>query len=200
MTILTHHRRLLLLLFMAVALSGLPSPLWAAGGGGGHAMTLGDILWDLGIKVLNVGILAFLAFKYLSKPLNTFVESRAAKVRSEIDAAKSAQREAEERLRIFQEKASLVDEEIKELRRKTCSDIDREQKILLEEAKDAAEHIRQHARDTIRQEMAKAREDLHREAAHLATELAGEIIRKNVDESDRKRLVDGYLKEMEAAR
>jgi F0F1-type ATP synthase membrane subunit b/b' len=30
-------------------------------------------------------------------------------------------------------------------------------------------------------------------------EIAEELIRKNVDHDDRKRLVDGYLKEMEAA-
>jgi F-type H+-transporting ATPase subunit b len=193
------RRRYLLLFLLAAGLVSMPLPLSAAAGGGEHAMTLGDILWDLGIKVLNVGILGFLAFKYLSKPLNSYVESRSAKVQSEIDTAKSAQREAEERLRIFQEKTSRVDAEIEELRSQTCADIDGEQKILLEEARAAAEHIRQHARDTIRQEVAKARDDLHREAARLSTELAEEIIRKNVNDDDRKRLVDGYLREMEAA-
>jgi F-type H+-transporting ATPase subunit b len=195
----TRRHRYLLLFLLALGLVSVPLPLSAAGGGGEHAMTLGDILWDLGIKVLNVGILGFLAFKYLSKPLNTYVESRSAKVQSEIDTARSAQREAEERLRIFQEKTSRVDAEIKELRGQTCADIDGEQKILLEEARAAAEHIRQHARDTIRQEVAKAREDLHREAARLSTDLAEEIIRKNVNDDDRKRLVDGYLREMEGA-
>ena len=195
----TPRHRYLLLFLLALGLMSVPLPLSAAGGGGEHAMTLGDILWDLGIKVLNVGILGFLAFKYLSKPLNTYVESRSAKVQSEIDTARSAQREAEERLRIFQEKTSRVDAEIEELRSQTCADIDGEQKTLLEEARAAAEHIRQHARDTIRQEVAKARDDLHREAARLSTELAEEIIRKNVNDDDRKRLVDGYLREMEAA-
>jgi len=61
-------------------------------------------------------------------------------------------------------------------------------------------HIRRRvARDTIRQEVARARDDLHREAARLSTELAEEIIRKNVNDDDRKRLVDGYLREMEGA-
>ena len=68
-------RHLLTALLAGLFLS-VPSALLAAGGGGEHAMTMGDILWDLGIKVLNVGILGFFAFKYLSKPLNRFVDTR----------------------------------------------------------------------------------------------------------------------------
>ena len=191
-------RHLLTALLAGLFLS-VPSALLAAGGGGEHAMTMGDILWDLGIKVLNVGILGFFAFKYLSKPLNRFVENRSNAVRQEIENAKAAQREAEERLRAFQEKTAGIDAEIEALRKQTCSDIEREQKSLFEEARQAAEHIRRHARDTFRQEVAKARDDLHSEAVHLSMEIAEDLIRKNVDHDDRKRLVDGYLKEMEAA-
>jgi F-type H+-transporting ATPase subunit b len=185
-------------IFALVLLS--PTLLLAAGGGGDHAMTFSDILWDLGIKTLNIGILGFFAFKYLSKPLNRAVELRAEKVQRELEGARAGRLEAEERLRRFQEKVAGLDTEIEELRKQTCGDIDKEQKILLEEARTAAAHIRQHARDTIRQEMAKARDDLHREAARLATQLAEERITRQISDGDRKRIVDGYIQEMEAAR
>lgn len=194
-----NHGRLLTAL-LAVLLLSLPSALLASGGEGGeHAMTMGDVLWDLGVKALNVGILGFFAFKYLSKPLNRFVESRSNAVQQEIEHAKSAQRDAEERLRAFQEKTAGIDDEIAELRKQTCAEIDKEQKSLFEEARQASEHIRQHTRDTIRQEVAKARADLHSEAVRLAMEISEELIRKNIDNDDRKRLVDGYLKEMGAS-
>jgi F-type H+-transporting ATPase subunit b len=175
-----------------------PSFALASGAAPVH-MSLNEILWDLGIKVLNVGILGFFAFKYLSGPLNRLVEARSDKIREELDAAKSARLEAEERLRAFREKTARVDDEIEELRKQTCGDIDREQKLILQEAKQAAEHIRQHARDTIRQEVLKARDDLHREASRLAADLAEDIIRKNIDSGDQDRLVKEYVTEMEAA-
>jgi len=188
------------LLVPAAALVLAPSVAFAAGGGGGHAMTMDQILWDLGIKVLNTAILGFFAFKYLSKPLSKFVENRSDSVKEEINAAQSAQREAEERLMAFQEKMAGIDAEIEKLRRQTCSEIDKEQKILLEEAHKAAEHIRSHVGDTIQQEVAKARDELHSEAVRIAADLAEERVRKNINTDDQQRLVSGYLKEMEAAR
>lgn len=177
----------------------VPALVHAAGGAPAH-MTMSDILWDLGIKVLNVGILGFLILKYLSGPLNKLVETRSAKVRAQIDAADTARREAEDRLNAFRRKAALVDSEIEELRAHTSEDIEREQKLLLEEARKAAEHIRLQARDTIRQEVLKARDDLHREASRLAVRTAGEIIRGNINTDDHDRLITEYMKEMEAAK
>jgi len=187
------------LLIPAAALALAPSIVFASGGGG-EAMTMDQILWDLGIKVLNTAILGFFAFKYLSKPLSQFVENRSDKVKEEINAAQSAQREAEERLKAFQEKTAGIDAEIEKLRRQTCSEIDKEQKLLLEEAHKAAEHIRSHVGETIQQEVAKARAELHREAVRIAADLAEERVRKNINTDDQQRLVSGYLKEMEATR
>jgi len=183
----------------ALALLIAPALGHAAGGAPSH-MTMGDILWDLGIKALNVGILGFLVLKYLSGPLNKLVETRSAKVRAEIDAADAARREAEERLNTFRKKAALVDREIEELRAETSADIEQEKKLLLEEARQAAEHIRQQVRDTIRQEILKARDDLHREASRLAATTAAEIIRSNINDDDHDRLISEYVKEMEAAK
>jgi F-type H+-transporting ATPase subunit b len=188
-------------LFTCTLLAGAalaPSFAFAAGGAPAH-MSMSEILWELGIKTLNVGLLGFLAFKYLSGPLNRLVEARSDKIREELEAAKSLRLEAQERLRAFQEKTARVDDEIEELRKQTCEDIDREQKLILQEARQAAEHIRLHARDTLRQEVLKARDDLHREASKLAAHLAEDIIRKNIDSSDHDRLIKEYVKEMEAA-
>jgi len=188
-------------LFTLTLLAGavlVPSFAFASGGAPAH-MSLNEILWDLGVKALNVGLLGFFVIKYLSGPLNRLVEARSDKIREELEAAKSARLEAEERLRAFREKTARVDSEVEELRKQTCADIDKEQKLILKEAKQAAEHIRQHARDTIRQEVLKARDDLHREASRLAADLAEDIIRKNIDSSDHDRLVREYVTDLEAA-
>lgn len=192
------HRRISLALCFSSAAALLVPSLLLASSGGGHEMTLSDILWDLGIKTLNVSILGFLAFKYLSGPLNRYVDSRAAQVRRELEEATAARRDAEERLRQFKLKIAGIDAELEALKKQTCEDIDREQKILLDEAREAAGHIRQHALDTIRQEMIKARTELHREAVRLAAGLAEETVRSSIDSADHRRLVDGYLREMEA--
>ena len=49
--------RSLLFSFLATALVLAPSLLFASAGGGHEPMTMSAILWDMGIKVLNVGLL-----------------------------------------------------------------------------------------------------------------------------------------------
>jgi F-type H+-transporting ATPase subunit b len=195
----TRHRTVTFSAFLFLTIL-LPASALAAGGGGGHAMTLSEILWELGIKVLNVGILGFLAFKFLSKPLNEFVAQRSDKIKAELEEAQVARREAEERLAAFREKTAGVEREIEELKKKTATDIEKEKGILLEEARKAAEHVRSHARETIHLEVSKARADLHGEAVRLAAEIAEDLIRKNVSPEDQKRIFAEYVKEMEAAR
>jgi F-type H+-transporting ATPase subunit b len=78
--------------------------------------------------------------------------------------------------------------------------MERERTLLIEEGKAAAEHVAQHARETIRQEVAKARAELHRDAADLAVRLAGEHVRSSMTTADQSRLASDYFKEMETVR
>lgn len=185
---------------LAVLLIGLAATASASAGGGHEAMPLDQILWELGIKVLDVAIIAFFGFKYLSKPITRLMENRAAAVRTVLEEAGAARREAEAKLKEFQEKTARIESEMEALRREACVEIEKEQKLLLDEANATSARVRQHAEDTVRQELAKARAELHREAALLAVRLATDTVRNQMSEGDQKRLVDEYVKEMEAVR
>ena len=167
---------------------------------GAQAMPLDQILWELGIKVLDVAIIAFLGFKFLSKPLAKAMEARSEAVRRALDEADAGRREAEARLAEFRARNARLEEEIAQLTAQTGVDIEREQAILAEEGRAAAERVGQHARETIRQEVLKARADLHREAAELAVKIATETVRGQITAEDQRRLAADYLKEMEVAR
>jgi F-type H+-transporting ATPase subunit b len=172
----------------------------AAEGGGHEGLTLDQILWEMGIKVLDVAIIAFFAFKYLSKPITQAMVSRSEAVRHALEEATAGRREAEARLAEFQAKAAGLDREIEALRSQAATDMERERALLLEEGRAAAERIAQHTQETIRQEVAKARADLHRDAAELAVRLAEEHVRATMTDDDQRRLAGDNLKEMEAAR
>ena len=189
----------------AAAAIALPLVLFAAAAfaseGGGHAaMPLDQILWEMGIKVLDVAIIAFFGFKFLSKPIAKAMADRSAAVRAAVEEATAGRREAEARLAEFQARAAGLDLEIEALRSQAAAGMERERAILINEGKDAAERVAQHARETIRQEVAKARTELHREAAELAVRLAEEHVRSTMTAADQHRLAGEYLKEMEAAR
>jgi F-type H+-transporting ATPase subunit b len=173
---------------------------FAAEGGGHEAMPLDTILWELGIKILDVAIIAFFAFKYLSKPIAQAMAGRSEAVRRTLEEATAGRREAEARLAEFQEKAAGLDREIEALRTQAAADMERERMLLIEEGKAAAERIGQHARETIRQEVAKARADLHREAALLAMEVATAAVKAQITDADQQRIIDEYAASLEGAR
>jgi len=163
-------------------------------------MPLDKILWEMGIKILDVSIIVFFGFKFLSKPLTQAMADRSAAVRSALEEATAGRREAEARLAEFQAKAAGLDKEIDAMRAQAAADMERERAILISEGQAAAEHVARHARETIRQEFAKARAELHREAADLAVRLAEEHVRSAMTAADQSRLAGDYFKEMETVR
>jgi len=172
----------------------------ASEAGGHQAMPLDAILWEMGIKVLDVAIIAFFAFKLLSKPIAQAMAARSDAVRTALEEASAGRREAEARLAEFKERAARLEGEIEALRSQAATDMERERALLLEEGKAAAEHVAQHARETIRQEVAKARAELHREASDLAVRLAEEQVRAAVTTDDQRRLTGDYLTQLETVR
>ena len=193
-------RRLRIIAAFAPALLLCAAAALASEGGGHEAMPLDKILWEMGIKVLDVAIIAFFAFKFLSKPVTQAMAARSEAVRRSLEEASAGRREAEARLAEYREKAAGLEGEIEALRSQAAADIERERGILLEEGRAAAERVAQHARETIRQEAAKARADLHREAALLAVQVATVSVKAQITAADQQRIIDEYAASLEAAR
>ena len=168
--------------------------------GGGEGMKFEDILWEMGIKVLDVAIIAFFAFKYLSKPISQAMANRSEAVRRALEDASAGRREAEARLAEFQQKAAGLEAEIEAMRAQASADMERERSLLIEEGRAAAERIGQHARETIRQEVVKARSELHREAALIAVQLATANVKAQMTSEDQQRILDEYAASLEGGR
>jgi F-type H+-transporting ATPase subunit b len=192
-------------LLKAAASVTLPMVLCAAAalaseGGGHEAMPLDKILWEMGIKILDVAIIAFFGFKFLSKPIAQAMADRSAVVRAALEEATAGRREAEARLAEFQAKAAGLDKELETMRSQAAVDMERERTILINEGRAAAEHVAQHARETIRQESAKARAELHLEAALLAVQVATVSVKAQITAADQQRIIDEYAASLENAR
>jgi F-type H+-transporting ATPase subunit b len=185
-------RRLRAVAALAPAAVLVASAVLAAEGGGHAVMKLEDILWEMGIKVLDVAIIAFFGFKYLSKPIAQAMANRSEAVRAAVEEATAGRRAAEARRAEFQARAAGLEAEIEALRTQASADMERERNLLIEEGKTAAERIAQHARETIRQEVAKARAELHREAALVAVQLATANVKAQITEADQRRILDEY--------
>lgn len=152
---------------------------------------------DLGVRIVNVALLLGVLWLVARKPIQAFFESRRDEIKGEVEAAAALRDEAEARHARFQRKLSELDSELDQIRRNAKDRAESEKQRILDEARVAAERIRSDARDAVDQELRRAREELRKEASDLSIELAGELLRGQVSDADRERLVDEFIAEVE---
>ena len=167
---------------LAVALT----PALARAAEHGDASTL---VWQ-GLNLLL--LLAVIAY-FARAPLRTFLSERRQKIEEGIDAASAELAQAERRLAECRERLASLDRALDEIRNAVRAQAEGERERLLAEARTAAERIRRDATAAVEQELRRARERLHGEAAALAVQLAGDLLRTRLTDADRARLVDEFV-------
>jgi len=175
--------------FAALALLLAPTSALAAGGGGG-AM---DLVW----RVVNVVILLAVLYAVGRKPLQQYFADRRNRIAGEVQDAAQLRKEAEEQHAKWQRKLADLDAELEEVRRISADRAAAERERILADAQAAGERIRNDARSAVEQELRRARSELRDEAADLAVQLAGDLLRSEVTDADRDRLIDEFISKVE---
>lgn len=168
-------------------------PLWAASEGGheeGPSMAL--VYWAINFAILVGGLLYF-----LRKPAKDFFASRSTLIRTNIDQARDLKANAEKKYAEYETRLKSIEKEMKELVASLQKDGELERRRIVEAAAQQVATLKNNGERMLQQELRKAKEELKKEAVTLATELAGDLIRKNMTPEDQGRLVDQYLQKME---
>jgi F-type H+-transporting ATPase subunit b len=162
----------------------------------GHGNPWLDLLWK-GINLLVlVGLIAYFARKPVSAAMRAMAKEGHDRWSGAHKAAQDAKTEMQAQRRQIEELAG-------ELQRMVASarvDAERERARLTGEAQQQAERILAHAREQVEQEMAKARTELRKQLAEETLRLAEQMIREQATPEQRRSLMDGYIREMEARR
>jgi ATP synthase F0 subunit b len=141
-------------------------------------------------------LFAVLAY-YLKEPIRNFLIERRGIIGNAIDEAVKIIAEAKKRYEEYALKMSKIEEEISTLRETIQKEGEFERKEILRHAELATQKIIEEARETIRLETAKAKQDIQSEAVSLAIGLAEGILRQNVKESDEERFMDEFVKKVD---
>jgi len=178
-----------------VCLDFLLLALPAAAEGGGHAAEGNETLWQ-GVNLL---IVLGLLFYFARKPVAQFFADRRTRIETDLGSAAELLEQAEARNASIGRRLVDLDAEREEIREETRRRAEEESERILAEARLAAERIRGDAGLAIEQELRRARRELRKEAADLALELAGGLLREKVTDTDRERLVDEFVTRIEAS-
>ena len=180
--------------FAAAVLAALLCAASASAAGGEHASGgLRDLLWPAANLALLIAVLVYFA----RAPIRAFFASRQGRIREDLDSAARALSDAEARHAEWQRRLVELDEDLARIRAQARERAEAEREHILVDARAAAERIRADARVAVDQELERAREDLRHEAARLAIEVAAEALRAQVNDADRSRLVDEFIRGIE---
>ncbi|MBV8201378.1 MAG: F0F1 ATP synthase subunit B [Acidobacteria bacterium] len=155
---------------------------------------IGNALWTVIIFVLVLLVLG----KFAWGPLLAGLQAREAYIRESLQTARRDREEAEARLNEYQEKLAAARTEATAIIEEGRRDAEAVKRRIEEQAKHESDKMIERARREIDAATTEATRQLYSLSAHLATELAGRIIGRELDPKDHERLIAESIAEISA--
>ncbi len=153
---------------------------------------LKDFLW----RILNISVLLWILIKFAGKSIQGFFAGRRDSLQQGVSEAQEAKAAAEKVYNEYQAKLAGLEGELKAMEEKSRLETEREQERMRQETESLVAKLKQQARQMADQEVAAAQRSLRNEAAKLAVEVAEKLVKENVDDNDRRRMVENYLEKV----
>jgi F-type H+-transporting ATPase subunit b len=177
-------RRLLGALLM-VALSLLPVLVMASTDGDAEGRTASNLLW----KGINFAILLLGIYIVWRKSIKGMFTKRRVEIQNGLEEAKAAKEAAEKKVEDYKGKLSSLELRLEEAAKEIRREWEVERERVMADSRVAIERLKGQASFTLAQEVKKARQEVRREAAVLAVDMARELLGKELNAEDQERLV-----------
>jgi F-type H+-transporting ATPase subunit b len=174
-------------LFVAVSLS-IATPALASDGGEGGLL----------YPIINFVLLIAALIYFARKPVLDFLGDRRGEIQNSLKTSSDLLGEAEKKFAAWQRKLADLEQELESIRATSRERAENERANIIADATASAERIKADARAAIEQELRRSRDVLREEAADLALELAENLLRAQVNDSDRERLVTEFIERVES--
>ena len=147
---------------------------------------LGNIFWSLA----TFGLVIFILGRYAWKPLLSALQKREEFIRESLAQARKDREEAEARLQEYERKIAAARDEASGIVDEGRRDAEVVRQRIENEARAEGDAMVRRARRDIEIARDTAVSEIYRIAAHLATDAAGRIIRKELSPDDHKALIE----------
>jgi F-type H+-transporting ATPase subunit b len=143
-------------------------------------------LWSLVNLVLFLGVMLY----FVARPLAAMFRKRQLEVEERLREAKVLRAEAARLEAQVHERMVRLDQEIVEIRARGLAEGEAERAALSEKADLEVERVRREAEEEIGRRLAAAKQELRRVAADLTASAARELLAGEINEEDRRRLLE----------
>jgi F-type H+-transporting ATPase subunit b len=164
---------------------------------GGETGAKGWISTDT-FRVMNFVVLAVALVFVLRKPLSQALGSRIKGIKEQLEDLEARKGEAEKKLAEYNEKLAQLEKEADKIVEDYIKQGKEAKARILKEAESAAEKLKAQARRNIDHEFEQAKMKLQQEIFEKSLVKAEEIIKSKFSGEDQSRIVDDYLKKVEA--
>ncbi len=158
-------------------------------GGGGGGMYWGGVEQAIAALIVFALLLAILG-RWAWKPLIHQIRRREEAISNALERAEKREKEAADLLSHYQAKLNRAEREAEDVISVSRKQAAEEREEMIDAAKIEARKSADEARREIEQAKVEALQDLAETTSDVATEMAGRIIRRNLDPSDQRRLLD----------
>jgi F-type H+-transporting ATPase subunit b len=165
----------------------------ASGGGGGDE---GPNWFGFTWRVVNFLILIGVLYWLLADKIKSFLSARREGIRTALAEAVTAREEAEQKFREYAAKLDKATGEIDEIKQMIQVQGLTEKERIIEDARNTAKKMKEDTQARMEQEFNKASRELRIEAVRLSTEMAEELLRKNIRANDHEALVTDYIEKV----
>lgn len=163
----------------------LPAVALAAGGEGGFINPDKSLL----VQMINFLILLAILHRLLYRPLLAKMEERTVAIRQSLDAAQAARAEAARQQEENEARLRAAYAEAAAIRAQALTEAAEEQRRLVEAARAEAQRLVETAKAQTDAEIRRARDELRREVADLATGVAEKLMRRSLRDEDHRRII-----------
>ncbi len=151
------------------------------------------------ITIANFFVLFLVLRKLLFKPVTSFMEARAKKIKDSLAEASILRSEAEEKARRYDELMAKADAEAERIVKEGEERAKADAKAMLAKALAEASEARRRGEEAGERERAKALQELANDIAALAAEVAGKLVGKAAEAED-ARAAERLVRELGAGR
>jgi F-type H+-transporting ATPase subunit b len=148
------------------------------------------------IQAVNFIILLVLLTKLLYKPLMKKMDERTQAIQKSLDEAQAARAAAQKERDDFAAKIQAAHGEAQAIRAEALKEAGEEQRRLVDAAKAEAARLVADARQELEQDVRRARQELRQEVADLVIAVSEQLIKKSLNDSDHRRIVDDAIARM----
>jgi F-type H+-transporting ATPase subunit b len=153
-------------------------------------------LAELAMGAICFAIVLYFMWKYVLPRFNAVLAERRAQIQGQLESAEQTRQAAEEELADYRSQLAGARDEANRIIEEARKTADQLRRDIQAKADEESQAIVGRAQEEIRAERDRVFQELRTQVGEIAVDLAGRVVKKELDKTSHERLIDEYIDEV----